>query len=137
MFLGFGAQGAEENVEEGVGEVGCTMVGVNVGGEVLVEEGMGVLVNVGGGKNGVLVGDGVILVVGVCVVVGVVVIVGVEVMVGVWLGVKEPAGCIGVKVMVDVRVANTTAVQEEVRAGVAVSCLILLGARSNATSPAQ
>jgi hypothetical protein len=80
---------------------------------------------------------GVVLVVGVGVMVGVLVIVGVSVVVGVWLGVREPVGDSGVNVVVCVRVAKTTAVQEEARVGVSKACLIRLGARSTATSPAQ
>lgn len=50
-------------VDEGpIVEVG---VRVSVGREVRVGEGMGELVKVGGGKNGVLVGVGVVLIVGV------------------------------------------------------------------------
>lgn len=68
------------------------VVPVRVGKEVKVGEGMGVLVWVGGGKNGVLVGVGVVLIVGVGVMVGVWVVVAVEVLVGVWLGVADPVG---------------------------------------------
>jgi hypothetical protein len=122
-------------VDEG-SVVGVTVL-VRVGRGVYVGEGMGVFVEVGGGKNGVLLGVGVVLIVGVWVMVGVLVVVPVEVRVGVWLGVKEPVGDSMVKVIVDVWVAKTTAVQDEVRVGVMDACPILPGARSTATSPAQ
>jgi hypothetical protein len=96
----------------------------------------GVFVNVGG-MNGVLLGVGVVLVVGVCVMVGVGVIVPVAVTVGVWLGVAELVGIPCVEVLVDVNVANTTGVQEALRAGVWVMASLLPGARSTATKPAQ
>jgi len=69
--------------------------------------------------------------------VGVVVVVPVNVGVGVWLGVEVPTRGSGVKVIVAVRVANTTAVQDEAEVGVTEACPSLLGARSAATNPAQ
>lgn len=43
----------------------------------------------------------------------------------------------GVKLVVGVRVAKTTGVQDETRVGVMVACPGLIGARSTATNPAQ
>ena len=74
------------------------------------------------------------LVVGVGVMVGVLVVVPVDVRVRVWLEVRE------LKKVGDgkgVWVIKTTAVIEEVRVGVREASLILFGASSAATSPAQ
>jgi hypothetical protein len=71
------------------------------------------------------------------VIVGVLVVVAVIVLVGVWLGVTEPVGTSGVKLVVSVWVAKTTGVQEDTRVGVVEVCPGLPGASSTATNPAQ
>jgi len=71
------------------------------------------------------------------VIVGVLVVVAVTVMVGVWLGVAELVGTDGVKLVVGVRVAKTTGVQDDTSVGVMEACPGLPGARSTATNPAQ
>lgn len=70
-------------------------------------------------------------------IVGVLVVVAVVVTVGVWLGVVELVGRNGVELVVGVRVAKTTGVQEETRVGVMDVRPSLPGARSTATNPAQ
>jgi hypothetical protein len=65
------------------------------------------------------------------------VVVAVIVTVGVWLGVAEIVGRSGVELVVGVRVAKTTGVQDETRVGVVEACPGLPGDRSTATKPAQ
>ena len=112
------------------------LVGVSVGvGEgVMLAGEVGVLGWGVGGWKGVLLGVGVVLMVGVCVMVVVPVPVVVAVAVGVRLGAMEPVAS-GVNVMVRVRVANTTGVQEAVNAGVPEVCPPLPGASRAATAP--
>ena len=112
-------------------------VPVRVGVRVCVAEGMGVLVEVGGGKNGVFVGVGVVLMVGVGEMVEVPVMVAVHVIVGVWLGVVELVGGSSVEVKVGVWELNTTGVEDEIGLGVPDAWPGRLGDSKTATIPVQ